>query len=427
MLESSTVTTVHQRLRDERGLAVGISSFRRYCYVVFPDKGLRDKVTILRPDVDPGEEAQVDYGYLGTFTDTLTRKLRRVWAFVIVLSFSRHMFVRPVLKMDQVSWVAAHVAAFEYFGGVPFRLVSDNLKTGVLRPDIYDPKLNRSYAEMGNHFGCLIDPARAGKPKDKPRVERPMPYVRDSFFSGRVFSDEQAMQAGALTWCDEVAGVRHHRSIDGQMPLELFATTERDKLTQLPLLPFELARWSSPRVGVDCYVKVGKALYTVPWHHVGRQLDAREGYRTVEFFHDGKVVKTWARIERGRQRDWADYPPEKAAFFMKNPSWCRHRAGEIGGAVVEVTTELLANGALYNLRSVQGILRLADADGVGTDRLEKACRRALVIGDPAYRTIRGILAAGTENEGDGEPSAIYQPAHLHGQEQLFCHLQGSAS
>jgi hypothetical protein len=100
-------------------------SFRRYCGLVFPDKGLRDKVTILRPDVDPGEEAQVDYGYLGTFSDRVTGKMRRVWAFVIVLAFSRHMFVRPVLKMDQVSWVAAHVAGFEYFGGVPNRLVSE--------------------------------------------------------------------------------------------------------------------------------------------------------------------------------------------------------------------------------------------------------------------------------------------------------------
>ena len=131
MLEASTVTTVHQRLRDEQGLAVGISSFRRYCHLVFPDKGLRDKVTILRPDVDPGEEAQVDYGFLGTFADRVTGKMRRVWAFVIVLSFSRHMFVRPVLKMDQVSWVTAHVAAFEYFGGVPQRLVMENVPRNI--------------------------------------------------------------------------------------------------------------------------------------------------------------------------------------------------------------------------------------------------------------------------------------------------------
>src|SRR4051812_6053806 len=92
------------------------------------------------------------------------------------------MFVRPVLRMDIHAWVAAHVAAFEFFGAVPARLVPDNLKTGVIRADVFDPKLNRAYAELAEHYGCLIDPARALKPKDKPRVERPMPYIRDSFW-----------------------------------------------------------------------------------------------------------------------------------------------------------------------------------------------------------------------------------------------------
>jgi transposase len=80
------------------------------------------------------------------------------------------MFVRTVLKMDQRAWTECHVAAFEFFGGVPARLVPDNLKTGVGKPDLYDPKLNRSYAEMAAHYGCLIDPARAIKPRDKPRA-----------------------------------------------------------------------------------------------------------------------------------------------------------------------------------------------------------------------------------------------------------------
>ena len=97
----------------------------------------------------------------------------------MVLACSRHMFVRPVLKMDQRAWTECHVAAFEFFGGVPARLVPDNLKTGVDKPDLYDPKINRSYAELAAHYGCLVDPARAIKPRDKARVERPMPYVRD--------------------------------------------------------------------------------------------------------------------------------------------------------------------------------------------------------------------------------------------------------
>lgn len=111
-----------------------------------------------------------------------------VWAFVMVLSHSRYLFVQPVLKMDQSSWCASHVAAFEFFGGGPARLVPDNLKTGVARADLYDPKTNRAYAELGANYDTLIDPARANKPKDKPRVERPMQYVRDSFWRGRAWN-----------------------------------------------------------------------------------------------------------------------------------------------------------------------------------------------------------------------------------------------
>jgi transposase len=118
------------------------------------------------------------------------------------------MFVRPVISMDQASWTASHVEAFAFFGGAPARLVPDNLKTGVDKPDLYDPKLNRAYAELAAHYGVLIDPARARKPKDKPRVERQMPYIRDSWWKGREFTSLAEMQASALHWCREVAGVR---------------------------------------------------------------------------------------------------------------------------------------------------------------------------------------------------------------------------
>jgi transposase len=254
MLATNTVSTVHQRLRDEHGLAVGISSFRRFVGSEFPDESLRERVTVLRGDVDPGEEAQIDYGHLGSWLDPLTGRVRRVWAFVMVLACSRHMFVRPVLSLDSASWVAAHVAGFDFFGGAPRRLIPDNLATGVDRPDLYDPKINRAYGELAAHYGCLVDPARALKPKDKPRVERPMPYVRDSLWRGREWRDEADMQAGALRWCVEVAGRRHHRSLDGAEPLTVFAAVELDALIPLPVTVFELVRWSTPKVGVDCHL-----------------------------------------------------------------------------------------------------------------------------------------------------------------------------
>jgi hypothetical protein len=131
MLASNTVATVWQRLRDESGLAVSATSFRRYVWSVFPDQVDPAKVTVLRPDVPAGEEAQVDYGFLGSWTDPVTGQTRRVWAFVMVLACSRHMFVRPVVRMDQLGWVVAHTEAFKFFGGVPRRLVSENVPRNI--------------------------------------------------------------------------------------------------------------------------------------------------------------------------------------------------------------------------------------------------------------------------------------------------------
>ena len=417
MLKTNTATTVHQRLRDEHGLKVGISSFRRYIWRELPEENLRNIATPPRPEVPAGEEGQVDYGYLGTWFDPLAERARRVWAFVIVLACSRYMFVRPVLSMDQRAWTACHVEAFRFFGGAPRRLVSDNLKTGVIKPDIYDPLLNRSYAELAAHYNCLVDPARALKPKDKPRVERQMPYVRDSMWAGRDWADLASMQRGALAWCTDVAGVRPHRSLEGASPASVFAAIEAPALVALPSSPFELAGWSRPKIGPDCYAKVGKAIYTVPWRFIGGHLDAREGDRTVEFYRDGQVVKTWARAERGKQTDWADFPPETVAFFMHTPQWCLKRAGELGSHVKALAEVLLEVNALYRLRQVQGLVRLADKHGPG--RLDAACRRAIDIGDPEYRTVKGILAAGSEDDETVQPPAPDAPAHLHGPLGLF--------
>ena len=418
MLKTNKPSTVFQRLRDEHGLKVSVTSFRRYLWSEFPDAADESKVTVLRPEVPAGEEGQIDYGFLGSWLDPITGRVRRVWAFVMVLACSRHMFVRPVLRMDQTAWVAAHVAAFAFFGGAPRRLVPDNLKTGVDKPDLYDPKLNRAYAELAAHYGVLIDPARASKPKDKPRVERPMSYIRDSFWRGREWGSEAGMQAAALDWCVDVAGRRSHRSLESAAPLAIFDTVERDALVPLAPQPFELAAWSTPKVGPDCHVKVGRALYSVPWTHIGKRVDARATERTVEVFVDATLVKTHVRVERGRQTDYGDYPPAKVAFFMRTPVWCRHRAAEVGAHTSELVTGLLAGGALHHLRSAQGVLGLADKHGAG--RLEAACARALAFGDPSYRTVRGILAAGAETTppepAETVPSA---PAHLHGPATLF--------
>jgi transposase len=417
MLGVVTVTTAWQRCRDEHGLEAGLTSFRTYVHREFPAEKTAAGVTVWRPPVVAGSEAQIDYGMLGRWLDPVTEKMRRVWAFVMVLACSRHMFVRPVLTMDAWSWLDCHVKAFEYFGGVPERLVPDNLRTGVEKSDLYDPKSNRSYAELAEHYGCLIDPARVFKPKDKARVERPMPYVRDSFWRGRQWPTLTGMQAAAVEWCTNVAGQRHHRSLDGSSPLSVFVTVEKPVLKPLPLQVFEPAVWSRPKVAPDCHVAVGGVLYSVPWKYQGTTVDARLCAKRLEIFCDTLLVKTHVRILKGRVTDEADYPPEKIAFYQHTPVWCRTEAAIHGPATAVVIDDLLGVNAMHRLRACQGILALAKKHTTG--RLEAACQRAIEVGDPTYRTIKGILIAGTETTPEPEPAPPTAPAHLHGPNQLF--------
>ncbi|BCB73693.1 hypothetical protein GCM10022251_82680 [Phytohabitans flavus] len=418
-----TQATIHQRLRDEHGLTASVASLKRYVAANLPEQVRRDRVVVLRDETDfpPGEEAQIDYGHLGHWVDSATGKRRRVWAFAMVLACSRHMFVRPVLTMDQRAWTEAHIEAFAFFGGTPRRLVPDNLRTGVDKPDLYDPKINRSYAELAAHYGVLVDPARRGKPRDKARIERPMPYIRDSFWRGRQFASLEAMQAAATQWCAEVAGRRSCRPLGGAAPASVFAAVEAEVLQPLPGKAFALATWSTAVVGPDIHAKVGKTIYSVPWRFIGQRVDARETPLVVQIFHKGQLIATHGRKPQGKQTDFGHYPPEKIAFRMRTPTWCRTRSAEIGPACAQVIAGLLEVNALFRLRAAQGVLGLADKHG--TARLEAACTKAIAAGDPSYRTVKGILVAGAETDppppsaGDGGAAA-----HLHGPSQLFANV-----
>jgi transposase len=415
-----TQATIHQRLVDELHVDTSYSSLRRWVAGNLPEEVRRGRVRGLRTPVAPGDEAQIDYGRLGSWIAPVGGRRVTIWAFVMVLSCSRYMFVRPLIRMDQQAWTAATVAALEFFGGVPARLVPDNLKTGVDRPDLYDPKINRSYGELAGHYGTLVDPARAFKPKDKPHVERAMPYVRDSYWRGREFTSLEGMQDDAVRWCLQVAGRRHHRGLDGAEPAAVFAALEAPALRALPRAAFTLATWSSGKVGPDVHVKVGPALYSVPWRLVGERVEARSTALMVQIMHGGQVVASHPRSERARRTTMSHYPPEKIAFHQRTPTWCRTVAVQVGPACTDVIAGLLAEHALYRLRSAQGILGLQDK--YTPERLETACAAALSAGDPSYRTIKGILAAGldTPHPTTGAPGgSAAVPAFLRGQDSLF--------
>lgn len=417
-LTTNTAQTVWQRLHDERGLEVSVRTFRRY--VGAHIQGVRpEDVTVRKEVTPPGEVAEVDYGRQGLWTDPFTGRRRTINGFVMTLAFSRHLFVDPVECCDQASWVASHVAAFEFYGAVPQVIRLDNLKTGVLRPDIYDPQLNRAYAEMAEHYGILLDPCRAAKPKDKPRVERAVPYVRDSYWRGRDFEGRTAMRDQARRWCTDVAGARPHRTLPSTV-IEVFRSVERAAMLPLPDAPFEIAHWATAKLHADCHVQVRGRFYTVPWRHIGKQLDVRVGERLVQVYDGGSLIKTHV-LQRGVRRytDPADYPEHKIAFLQRTPVWCRRQAAQFGPSVLELVETQLSSPPhpLTRLRQVQAVLRLYET--YGAERLDAACRRAL-IADASYRTVKNILVNAVDvSDDDGVTHVSNAGGFLHGPHVLL--------
>jgi len=159
---------------------------------------------------------------------------------------------------------------------------------------------------------------------------------------------------------------------------------------------------------------------TVPWRLIGQTLHARTSGDIVQIFRDQHVVATHVRRLSGRATNMEHYPPETIAFHLQGPTWCRKIATDVGPACELVIGDLLAPNAIHHLRAAQGILRLREKYGI--DRLEAACSRAIEVGDPSYRTVKGILAVGTEAQdpfagtGTGDISAV--PAFLRGPDQF---------
>ena len=198
----------------------------------------------------PGEVAEMDFGRLGLMDDPETGRRRVVWALIVVLAYSRHCFVWPTFSQKLVDVIEGLEAAWAFFEGVPGYLVVDNFPAAVAGPDPLHPRLTRGFLEYLQHRGFIADPARVRHPRDKPRVERGVPYVRERFFKGGTFTGLSDMRTEAKRWCLEVAGQRVHGTTRKQ-PLAVFRQEERSALREWDGEPYEMTDWRTAKVHPD--------------------------------------------------------------------------------------------------------------------------------------------------------------------------------
>ena len=387
------MTAMWQRLRQDHGYTGSYSSVRRFVHRLQPP----EPRVVVRVHTAPGEEAQVDFGPIGMLYDARRKRLRPAFVFVATLCYSRHQYTEIVFDQKTPTWIALHRRAFENWGGVPRRLVPDNLKAAVKEILVHDPVLAEAYRRMAQHYGFVIRPTRPATPEHKGKVESGVHYFQRNFMAGQDFADADVANQRALVWVREVAGTRIHGTTH-QAPLKLFNDHEQAALLPLPAEPFMLCEIKQAKVHPDCHISLDGSYYSAHYRFVGRVLDVHVGERVVQLFDGQTLVATHERAEHPGQWLTRDehYPAEKVAYLQKTPERCRQIAADIGPMTRQVIDSLLADRPLDRLRSVQGILRLEEK--VGRERLEAACARALHFGTAHLRGIKGILNAALDRE-----------------------------
>jgi len=382
--------TIYQALKREYQYAGSYSSVYRFVQTIKPSQ----PQATMALDFAVGEAAQVDFGTGPELVDPETGEIFKTHFFLMTLCWSRHQYAEIVLDQKVPTWLECHRHAFEWFGGVPAKVIIDNAKCAITRACARDPVVQRAYAECAEGYGFKIDACPPRQPQKKGRVESGIKYLKRNFLPLRAFRSLTDANQQLQAWILEAAGNRIHGSTH-EKPLVRFAI-EQPLLKPLPAVPPELAEWANVKVHRDTHVQFEKCLYSVPFKLIGQTLWLKATPVTVRIYRDHELVAVHARLFRPGSRATLDdhLPPEAIAWKMRDPQWCLRQSEKIGTACHRLIRTLFADRVLDNLRAAQGVIRLIDK--YGSARLEAACQRALSYNNPRYGTVKTILAKGLE-------------------------------
>ena len=382
-------------------------SYSQFCALYKQWRASQD--VVLHHDHTAGEQLFIDYaGDTATVYEPSGSWEAQI--FVAVLGLSAYTYAEACRSQDLESFLRAHVNALRFFGGVPRVFVPDNLKAAVRVADRYEPEVNRSYAELAQHYGAAVLPARAGKPRDKAAVEAAVlgverelltPLLRQQRRCRSLAELNEALQEGLAAYnakpFQKRAGSRQ----------SVFASLERPALLALPERDYEFAAWLTARVNVDHHVTVRKWHYSAPASLLRKQVDVRLSAHSVELFHRGERVALHRR-ERGKggystieqhrpkaHREHLGWPPERIV------EW----AGKAGPETARLVRELMASKTHPSeaYRPSLGIIRLGKH--YGSQRLEAAAKRARAHGECSYKCVKQILQRGLDSQ-PGEPEQV---------------------
>jgi len=365
-------------------------------------RGLRkeDPKQFDRLEFLPGEEAQVDYG-TGAKTLHSTGKYRKTRLFIMTLKYSRRSFRKVVWQSSKETWARLHEEAFRYFGGCPQYVVLDNLKEGVIKPDLYEPELNTVYAAMLDHYGVVADPARVRDPNRKGTVENAVQHTQDTALKGRTFESIERQNEWLTHWEEQWAAQRIHGRTKRQVE-EMFQV-EKPYLKQLPLTAFRYFSQETRTVWDDGAIQVGQSYYSALPASLYTKVIVRIYDSEIEII-DPVTMELLRRHIKSSKPGSFDMAPEDRIF---NPSrqttYLFAKAESIGAATLKLCKVLFEEEGRTGQRRMQGIVNLVrHYEG---RYVEQACIKARDVGLRSYKSIRNLvktLAEKNREEKDSE-------------------------
>jgi len=362
---------------------------------------VKKKKLTMRIDHVVGDKAFVDYsGDKLHIVDRETGECRPVELFVGVLGASNFTFVDVTMSQGGADFIATHIRMLEYFGGVPRALVPDQLKSAVTRSCWYDPKVQRTYEAMAEHYETAVMPARPRKPRDKAKAEVGVQVVQRWILArlrNETFHSLDDLRARVAELLEDL-NTRPMKKLGGVTRRQLFERIERAELQPLPRERFAFCEWKECRVNIDYHVDVDHHVYSVPHELVGEIVSARITTSTVEILHRGKRIASHVRsYVRGKHTTKTEHMP---LAHQKHLEWTPSRiiewARQTGPKTAELAEAIMKERRHpeQGYRSCLGLLRLGKT--YGADRLEAACARAVVVRARSYRNVKSILEKGLD-------------------------------
>ena len=378
-------TRIHQDLKAEHNFAGSYHSVRRFLLRL----GQKKPLPFRRMEVEPGEEAQIDFG-TGAWVVDEKGKRRRPWMFRIVLSHSRKAYSEVVWRQTTDNFLAAIENAFQHFGGVPKRLVIDNLKAAVQRADWYDPEVHPKLQSFAVHYGTAFVPTKPYTPEHKGKVESAVKYAKNNGLKGHTFQSLAAQNEHLLNWEETVADGRIHGTTKKQVRRQ-FEAVERAALLPLPRDRFAMFQEARRSVNRDGHLEVDKAYYSAPCEYIGRRVWVRWDARVVRVFNDRwQQIALHAKCEPGRFRtDDAHVPAEKVSAVERGTDALLRQIAAVGPHTKAWSESMLQTRGVEGVRVLVGLKALAGKHP--SAELERACETALAYGAHRLRSIRNLL------------------------------------